>query len=166
MFCLTGWEDALSCMFTVYFDDSGTHLESNVAVAACYVGTDDQWACLARDWETAQVSEGFKVFGMADILNGKGEYRSWSAEKRDRLIRRLITITRIRARKGFSVAVVKSDYDSEITGRLRGKAGKFHYSFAVRGCRVPRARGWRVGLGVFFSETYNLELKTNHLFSQ
>src|SRR5690349_14923735 len=92
-----GWKDALFCMFTVYFDDSGTHPESNIAVAACYVGTCDQWTCLVRDWEAAQADEGFDVFGMADILNGAREFRQWSEDKRDRVIRRLITIARVRA---------------------------------------------------------------------
>jgi hypothetical protein len=130
-------------MFVLYFDDSGTHAESAVAVAACYVASFDQWAKLESDWKRAQEDEGFDVFGMADILNGNGGFRLWPKEKRNRLIKRLITITRTRARIGFGVSVIKDEYDRIICDEnLRGRFGKFHYTFAVRSCMV-RLLKWR-----------------------
>jgi hypothetical protein len=137
-----GYGDALFSMFAIYFDDSGTHSESDIAVAACYVGDCEQWKCLERDWENARKAEGFKVFGMADVLGGNGEYRTWPDDKRDRLIRRLITVARIRARIGYSYSVIKSEYDAEITDKLREKVGKFHYTFMVRNC-LNALRKWR-----------------------
>jgi len=129
-------------MITVYFDDSGTHPESDVAVAACYVGEVDQWRALERDWQGARTAEGFEVFGMADILGGKEKFRDWPEEKRDRLIRRLISVMQIRSRKGFSYSVVKSEYDAVMTEQLKKRIGRFHYSFAVRGCLAAIAN-WR-----------------------
>src|ERR1700726_4368789 len=116
-------------MFVVYFDDSGTHPASDVAVAACYVGDSEQWRYPEKDWEDARKTEGFKAFGTADILGGKEGFRAWPKDKRERLILRLIAMTRLRVRSGFAYCVIKSDYDAEITDKLRDKVGRFHYSF-------------------------------------
>lgn len=134
-------------MFSVYFDDSGTHLESDVAIAACYIGTLDRWERLVDDWEAAKEVEGFTVFGMADILGGRDEFRGWSGNKRDRLIRRLIAGIRCRASIGISISVPKVSYDRAIQGRIRGRFGKFHYTFAVRSC-LTQIKGWREQHGI------------------
>ncbi|HTA60503.1 MAG TPA: hypothetical protein VK805_20285 [Candidatus Baltobacteraceae bacterium] len=134
-------------MFSAYFDDSGTHLESDVAIAACYIGTLDRWKCLSDDWDAAKNAEGFTVFGMADILGGKGEFRGWKEYKRDRLIRRLITNIRCRASIGISISVPKVAYDKTIQGKIRGRFGKFHYTFAVRSC-LTQIKGWRERHGI------------------
>jgi hypothetical protein len=134
-------------MFAVYFDDSGTHTESDVAIAACYIGTLDRWELLASDWDSAMKAEGFTKFGMADILGGKGEFRNWSDTKRDRLIRRLITDICCRASIGVCVSVPKVAYDNAIQGKIRGRFGKFHYTFAVRSC-LTQIKGWRERHGI------------------
>ena len=123
-----GYDGVLMAVIAAYFDDSGTHSESDVAVASCYVGIVDQWKKLEGDWQDARNAEGFSVFGMADILGGNGEFRNWPEEKRGRLIRRLITMMQLRSRIGFSFAVVKSDYDSIMTDQLKNRVGRFHYS--------------------------------------
>jgi hypothetical protein len=134
-------------VIAAYFDDSGTHSESDVAVASCYVGIVDQWKKLEGDWQDARNAEGFSVFGMADILGGNGEFRNWPEEKRGRLIRRLITMMQLRSRIGFSFAVVKSDYDSIMTDQLKNRVGRFHYSFAVRACLAAISH-WREDFSV------------------
>jgi hypothetical protein len=134
-------------MFSVYFDDSGTHSESDIALAACYIGTLDRWERLVEDWDAARLDEGFETFGMADILGGKGEFRGWDKEKRKRLIERLIMNIRCRASIGISVSVPKLAYDKAIQGRIRGRFGKFHYTFAVRSC-LTQIKGWRERHGV------------------
>lgn len=141
------YRDITFAMFAVYFDDSGTHTESDVAVAACYVGDCEQWKRFEDDWERARKSEGFDVFGMADILGGKKEYRGWPQEKRDHLIRKLITISRIRSRYAMAASVIKKDYDAIIRDDLRGRMGKFHYSFAVRSCMIF-LKNWRYQYGI------------------
>ena len=84
---------------------------------------------------------------MADILGGKGEFRTWAEAKRDRLIRRLITSIRCRTQIGISVSVPRLAYDREIHGRIRGRFGKFHYTFAVRSC-LTQIKGWRERHGI------------------
>ena len=38
-------------MFTLYFDDSGTHRESDIAVAACLIASDTKWESIHDRWE-------------------------------------------------------------------------------------------------------------------
>jgi hypothetical protein len=133
--------------FSLYFDDSGTHPESDVAIAACYIGRLESWERLVDDWKLARQVEAFTVFGMADILGGKNEFRGWGEARRDRLIRRLITITRCRADIGVAVAVPKVAYDKVIQGKIRDRFGKFHYTFAVRSC-LTQIKGWRERHGI------------------
>lgn len=142
-----GCENSLMAMFAVCFDDSGTHPESNVAVAACYVSTCDQWRRLEDDWDLVRRIHDFKVFHMSDAVAGGGEFLNWPWEKRHDLILRLIALTRIRVRVGSVIAVLKEDYDSCVTGKLRSKMGRFHYSHAVRTCLSDIAR-WRKRHGI------------------
>jgi hypothetical protein len=125
-------------MFTLYCDDSGTHAQSDVAVAACYLSTADQWTEFKRNWDEAEAREHFGVFHMADFVAKKGHFGSpeWQDQgKRDRTVQRLINVIKTRVRIGFSVAVMKSAYDDVIVnGNLRHKFGDNHYAFCVRVC--------------------------------
>jgi len=136
----------LVAMFTLYCDDSGTHAQSDVAVAACYVSTVEQWTQFKRNWDEANKRENFGVFHMADFVGRQQQFSSveWSSRiKRDRTLGALINIIRTRARIGFATAVVKSAYDDVIVnGGLKERFGENHYAFAVRMCTAMVDR-WR-----------------------
>ncbi|HXM99846.1 MAG TPA: DUF3800 domain-containing protein [Candidatus Dormibacteraeota bacterium] len=132
-------------MFTAYFDDSGTDENSKIAVAACYIGTVEQWDRLARAWDSIRREEhaAFEYFATADCLAGAGQFAGWTWEKRDRLIRRLIAETRNRVRLGIGTAVIKADYDATLPGGWRRRvAGQTHFAFAVNICLMQIKR-WR-----------------------
>jgi hypothetical protein len=133
-------------MFTLYCDDSGTHAKSDIAVAACYISTAEQWGHFQRNWEEANIRERFGVFHMADFVSKQGQFSApeWDEqEKRDRTIRALINLIKTRALIGFSGAVVKSAFDEVIVdSKLREKYGDNHYAFVVRLCTVLVDR-WR-----------------------
>lgn len=133
-------------MFTLYCDDSGTHPKSDIAVAACYVSTVEQWTHFKRNWDAASVRENFGTFHMADFVGKQAQFSSpeWSDQKkRDRTIRSLINIIRTRTAIGFAAAVVKPAFDEVITGsELREKYGDNHYAFVVRLCTTLVDR-WR-----------------------
>ncbi len=133
-------------MFTLYCDDSGTHAQSDIAVAACYVSTVEQWERFKRSWDEADEKERFGVFHMADFVARKEPFDSpeWAEQaKRDRTMNRLINIIRTRVRIGFAVAVVKSAYDEIILGsEFKDKFSPNHYAFAFRVCTALVDR-WR-----------------------
>ena len=138
-------------MFTFYCDDSGTHSQSEIAVAACFVAECIQWEHFVKDWNRANDAENFGVFHMTDFVAKKKQFASpeWQDdEKRDRTIKRLINIITTRRRMGFFTAVEKAGYDAEVPRDLRDrfKLGNTHYTFAVRMC-LAKVLKWRMKYG-------------------
>lgn len=128
--------------FTVHFDDSGTAPDQQIALAACYLGTVEQWREFNRNWADASEEEGFGTFHMAEFAAGEKQFKNWSIEKKKHVLDRLCNIITTRARCGFATAVAKSDYDEIVTGHFRRYCGGFHYTFAIRQT-VGRVAMWR-----------------------
>jgi hypothetical protein len=72
-------------MFSVYFDDSGTHSESDIALAACYIGTLDRWERLAEDWDAARRDEGFETFGWRTFWEVRANFADGTRKKENDL---------------------------------------------------------------------------------
>lgn len=138
-------------MFTLYCDDSGTHAQSPIAAAACFVSTVEQWERFVIDWRAADDAEGFGVFHMADFVAKQKQFsrEEWQdEEKRDRTLKRLINIAVTRRRIAFIAAVEKSSYDEVVPSELRDKfkLGTNHYTFAIRMC-MGKVYKWRQKYG-------------------
>jgi len=130
-------------MVSVYFDDSGTHQQSAVAVAACFVSDHRRWGLFSADWNSVLTKEGIRETGfhMADFVARQPPF-DWDDTRRDLALKRLIGIIRDHALVGMTTAVSKRDYDQLITGRLREKLGNNHYTFAVQSC-MSHINEWR-----------------------
>jgi hypothetical protein len=133
----------------IYFDDSGTHSQSPVAVAACYVAPTDQWAYFERDWKRITDDEHITVLHLADF----------DRHKNRRALERLIGITRIRTRMGFAAAVPKDEYDAIVLPdpKLKRIMGQFHYTFATQLC---------LGFVKHWKEQYASQEKVTYVFDQ
>jgi Protein of unknown function (DUF3800) len=128
---------------TVHFDDSGTHVESPVAIAACYAARVEHWKKFERNWSKAKKKFGFTTFHMADFAANKGEFSEWGKSKQRKVLKRLCRIVNNSVEFGFAVAVPKYIYDAVIKGDFRKHfVGDFHYTFAVRACADHLGR-WR-----------------------
>jgi hypothetical protein len=134
-------------MYTLYCDDSGTHEQSEVVVAACLISTIDRWDNFLSEWCKASRDEEFGVFHMADFEGnhppfGASEWRD--TIKRKRTLERLISIIRDSVMMGYAVGIVKKDYDAVVSKTIRDKfgLGKNHYTFAVRSM-IGRIHKWR-----------------------
>jgi len=135
-------------MFSLYCDDSGTHAGSPCAVAACLVAPVAQWERFVDDWQRANDKENFGVFHMADFVSRHKQFASseWQEDnKRDRTIKRLISIITTRSTIGFFNVVDKVAYDEEVPDNLKEKLtlGHNHYTFAVRMC-LAKVLKWRM----------------------
>jgi hypothetical protein len=123
-------------MMTAYFDDSGTHKESDIAVAACLVSDDRRWDRFGPSWnrvleEAGMADDGFH---MAEFVAHKPPFDAWDAQRREAVIKALISTINRHALVGMATAVVKTDYDRFVTGELRRRLGDLHYTFAVESC--------------------------------
>jgi hypothetical protein len=128
-------------MATAYFDDSGTHSESNSAIAACLIATVKQWRRFTKAWQKASNKAGFKTFHMSEFAARRGEFLGWSDTKRQRVLLRLCTIVTEYVDSGSAVGILKQDYDRIIQGDFRNYCGRYHYTFAIRHC-AKAARLW------------------------
>lgn len=106
-------------------------------MAACYVAKVEQWVEFTKNWGVINDREKFGVFHMADFVAKQEQFAKpeWQNDaKRDRTIRSLISIIKTRTQVGLAAAVQKSAYDEVITGNLRKRLAKNHYTFAIRLC--------------------------------
>lgn len=121
-------------VWQVYFDDSGTHSGSEIAVAACYMAPVRQWKRFDTAWNKMRSTESFDVFHMTEFVARRGEFKGWDDQERDRVIRRLIGIINQYTTQGFAIALPKADYDSVIPEDFKKKLGKHHYTWCVKMC--------------------------------
>jgi hypothetical protein len=136
-------------MFTLYCDDSGTHAESNIAIAGCYIGTVEQRKQVQRNWDEINEKEKFGVFHMADFVARKQQFASpeWQDQaKRNRTLEKLVNVITTRVEFGIAAAVVESAYDAIVPEDMRPRLGKNHYTFAIKMC-VAFLEKWREECG-------------------
>jgi hypothetical protein len=118
---------------TIHIDDSGTHAESPVAVAAGWIAPVPQWKKFIRQWRGMKKKHGFEVFHMVDAMasSQSSEFRGWGENKKTNVLRDLCPLIDARISRGFAIWVIKRDYDELVTGDLRIQLGKSHYTWAV-----------------------------------
>jgi hypothetical protein len=148
-------------MLTVYVDDSGTHNEARVAAAACCVSSVSEWGTFNRKWREVECREAFRHFHMSafaacrrdewcrDCRDGKTSeeehpWRSWSSNKRERVITKLVNIVYKYIQVGFGWAIIKEDYNDLVAPPLRDKTGEpYTYAFACCGGQIKKWRDYR-----------------------
>jgi hypothetical protein len=127
-------------IFTLYCDDSGTHAASDVAIAACYIATVEQWGELKRNWDEINVKENFGRFHMAWLISlpGRGSLprqNGRTTKKRTRTISKFVSVITTRMTLGVTVAVIKSAYDEVVPAR-NASTTRLHRLPFPDSCRV------------------------------
>jgi hypothetical protein len=117
-----------------YFDDSGTHDGSRVVAIGGFIAREEQWQEFEREWKERVLSQ-CKVFRMADLENGYGEFAGWPKEKKHSLINTVTEIALRYAKHAVSGLVIAQDYD-EIVPQWAKKIEAFgdEYNFCFQMC--------------------------------
>jgi hypothetical protein len=140
--------DWLLAMYELYFDDSGTSTQSQIAIAACYISRKRGWDEFVREWDAVAYEEGFggHAFHMADFLapkdQGKKPWCDWDGAKMKHVYERLAKVINVNKQIGIAVAIPKAVYNN-LPERIRKYHGSEHYTFAVRMC-LMRILDWRI----------------------
>ncbi len=125
-------------MLSAYFDDSGTHGDSEIVVMVGFVGTEDQWKPFDEAW-AAKLKEPLpgkptlRRFHMANCMARHGEFFSYSEADRNAVIhdfRQLILDAKL---IGYVMAVDKVAWDQIIVGQLRVLFGDAEW-YALKSC--------------------------------
>lgn len=143
---------------TAYFDDSGTHPDSSVALVAGWVSPVIQWKKLVREWNKAKQEFRFDTLHMAELManNPKSEFADkdyWSEKRKYLLLKRVREIIGKHAGQGFEYSVSRKDYDELVVGENRKHLGQFHYTYAVEAC-IGGIERWRKSEGTLEPTEY------------
>ena len=136
-------------MFEVYWDDSGTHEGSPIAIAACYISTVKGWTKFVEEFNDIRHSEEFDCFHMADFAayheKDRKPWCDWDYVKRKRVYGRIAGALNPNKRVGFGFAVPKEPFDrllAPLPEKLKDDIGRYHYTYAVR-CVMGAIQQWR-----------------------
>lgn len=89
------------CVLKAYLDESGIHQGSRICAIAGFVGGQEEWEKIERQWNRALSTEGVAAFHMAEFENRQGPYADWSNTRRQDFLGGLVGI--LKARDIFSV---------------------------------------------------------------
>ena len=141
-------------MLHCYFDDSGTHKSSRLAVWAGVTGASGHFMKLDKQWrellaEPLPGKPALTKFGLADCRGGHGEFTGYSQGERDR-VRYLFRQTIIQSGMyPFSFAVDRKAWDALVTGAMIKEYACGASGVAFSGCadvalllaaKIPQSR--------------------------
>lgn len=101
-------------MLSVYFDESGTHKSSPITAVGGLVASPQQWNRLTAEWQRILDDEGLTEFHMRHFAHSLGEFadkESWTAQRKDKLMRRLIPLIQRRVDYRTWAVVVMADFN-------------------------------------------------------
>lgn len=124
----SGATDGILCMLKAYFDDSGTHGDSDIVLMAGVFGYPNQWDVFSERWanQLANPCPGklpLERFHMAHCQAGAGEFTGWKRHETEFLVHELGTIIFDCGIYGFGGAVARKYWDEFIVGDRRRAIG-------------------------------------------
>lgn len=131
-------KDNLIAMFTAYFDESSG--PANAYSVAGYVATVEQWSEFERELLHLAQDEGYQVLHKADLENFRKEFEWPNLTQEEKEAKRLRINKRVcgsilrRVNAGFSVSVLKSDWEEVDKGRFEEHLGKSFYAAGAFYC--------------------------------
>jgi hypothetical protein len=122
-------DDGGLVMLAAYFDDSGTHKDSDIVLMAGAFGFPNQWDMFSEKWakKLADPSPGkppLSRFHMTECQAATGEFAGWSRTETDFLVHELGTIILACGIYGFGGAMSRKSYDQLVVGDRRRVAAR------------------------------------------
>ena len=83
-------QDGWVAVFKVYMDESGTHVGSPAITVGAYFARPTVWRDWTKDWNAAK--RPIRVFHAADCQALEEEFKGWTPEARDTLVKRILPV--------------------------------------------------------------------------
>jgi hypothetical protein len=138
--------DGLLAMITGYFDDSGTHEQSEIVLVAGLFGTEARLESLDRNWRQhirnplGGRKPPLRRFHAFDCNASQGEFAGWSRTETDYFCHQLRSTIIEADVAAYGVAIARKDWDELGTGDARTVLGSAE-GHCIRNCFVS-ALGW------------------------
>jgi hypothetical protein len=116
-------EDRLLIALQGYFDDSGTHDDSKVAVVGGYVSTEEQWSLFDVEWQKALDEFGIEHFHTTDFANKAPPYDEWKDDLRYRRFAQLGGIVNTHAIASVACAIPVESFNRCMSPKAKDYVG-------------------------------------------
>jgi hypothetical protein len=133
-------------MLSAYFDDSGTHEQSDIVLVAGIFGTEGRMDCLDRNWKRhldrplCGRKSPLRRFHATDCNASQGEFSGWTRTETDYFCHQLRNEIIESGVAAYGSACSRKDYDDLIAGDIRSILGTPE-GMCINQCFV-RSIGW------------------------
>jgi hypothetical protein len=103
-------------MLYFFLDDSGTDDRSPVITMAGYVVRSHHWAIFDKRAKKLDPRYGITKLHASEFHGTKGEFASWTGDKKMEFVRELFTLVRKSCVLGVSASVLKAGYKAAVSG--------------------------------------------------
>jgi hypothetical protein len=118
--------------FTAYFDESGTHKQSETVAVAGYISTPDLWEKLDVEWREALHDFHIDFFHMTDFEARQEQFAGWNDHKHRACLNALIDITNRHVVASIGTTIPVSDYQAAFTKKAHDFVGGAYGVAAMR----------------------------------
>ena len=123
----------MASLYTAYFDESGTHPESDAAVVAGFVFDVTQWEAFSEKWRKVLTEFGVDFMHMTDLENRRRQFTGWSVAKKEELLNLLLPIIHDHTFRSVGVVVFKKSFDALLSDPVKQICGD-QYGLATLVC--------------------------------
>jgi hypothetical protein len=131
--------DRLVLALHAYFDDSGTHAESEVVTVAGYISSAEQWKVFEQEWGSALNEWGLEFFHMSKFANKAPGYADWTDQDRRFRFARLVGVMNRHVIASVGIAIPKRAFDQIFPKKAKRFVGGA-YGLAATACFLEVAR--------------------------
>lgn len=127
------WISLMASLYKIYFDESGTHADSEIAVVAGFVSNVTEWTKFSERWQSTLGEFGIEYFHMSEFENRQGRFANLGNETRKDLLQKLMEITQDHTFWSVSCTVIKQDVSKLLNKATRHVLGDV-YGLAAMSC--------------------------------
>lgn len=149
---LHGWSGRRRVVVVLwaYFDESGSHQQSEVFTLAGLVSTAKRWEHFSAAWLRTLRRFGLtSPFHTQECMNRRGQFKDWPEDRRIRLLQELARLIKAHIICGVSSSVLVRDFEEVMNAPDDEDEGTYPYVFCLQSClEEVSARVARPGEGI------------------
>lgn len=104
-------------MLRAFFDESGTHCGSPITVVAGFVGLEDAWDALWREWEARLQKWQIRAFHAAACASGYAQFTGWGKDRCEECHLDFISLLARHDVWAVGAAISRNDFGAAVMGR-------------------------------------------------